>query len=62
MKNIIGKALWGDGDRDWTITVAFYEVQGSMLVFLFMTSSRQKIVVLKFKYNTMLTISFNINS
>ena len=62
MKNTICKAFWGDGDRDWTIMVAFYAVQGSMLVFLFMTSSRKKIVALKYKYNIMLTISFNINS
>ena len=29
----------------------FYAVQGSMLVFYFMTISRQKIVVLEYKYN-----------
>ena len=50
MKNIICKAYfgggggWGEGigDRDWTIMVLFHAVQESMLVFFFLTSSRQK--------------------
>ena len=48
MKNIICKAYflggWGEGigDTDWTIMVLFHAVQGSMLVFFFLTSSRQK--------------------
>ena len=48
MKNKIFKAyfFWGGGegidDRDWTIMVLFHAVQGSMLVFFFLTSSRQK--------------------
>ena len=41
----------------------FHAVQGSMLVFFFMTISRQKkIIVLEYKYIIMLTLLFNINS
>ena len=63
------KDFWGMGDRDWTIMFVFcflcfffHAAQGSMLVFFFMTISRQKIVVLEYKYNIMLTVLFTINS
>ena len=42
MKKIIFKVFWADGDRDWTIMVVFYAVQGSMLVFLFMKKFKAK--------------------
>ena len=48
MKNIICKAFWGVGDRDWTIMVLFYTVHGDDEL------KAKKIVVL--------TILLNINS
>ena len=54
----------GDKGQRLDNNVFFFShaAQGSMLVFFFMTISRQKIVVLEYKYNIMLTVLFNINS
>ena len=64
MENIISKAFWADGDRDWTIMFFFFSrsagVNASLL--LYDDFKTKKIVVLEYKYNIMLTILFNINS
>ena len=63
MENIISKDFWRIGDRDWTIMVFFSRSAGvNVSLLLYDEFKAKKIVVLEYKNNVMLTISFNINS
>ena len=63
MENIISKDFWRIGDRDWTTMVFFSRSAGvNVSLLLYNEFKAKKIVVLEYKNNVMLTISFNINS
>ena len=63
MENIISKDFWRIGDRDWTTMVFFSRSAGvNVSLLLYNEFKAKKIVLLEYKNNVMLTISFNINS